>query len=128
MAMDGAPGWHVPGGNVLGYAVRPVGRTARYWAQSWREYLGGRPDGLSTARPTLALAAPAFRDEVVLLGLRAHRPLSDPQAFQRITGEVVAALKFYGRKGWLDKPAGFFATPPPLTGVTVRQVGGRRGS
>jgi hypothetical protein len=68
----------------------------------------------------------AFRDEIVLLGLRARRPVSDKIAFDRINREVVAALDFYGRRAWLDHPEGFFAPPPPLTDVTVRQVKGRR--
>ena len=38
----------------------------------------------------------------------------------RINAEVDAALAFYGRRGWLDKPAQFFAKPQPLTDVTVR--------
>ena len=32
------------------------------------------------------------------------------------------ALEFYGHKGWLARPEGFFAAPPPLTDVTVRPV------
>ena len=36
--------------------------------------------------------------------------------------EVTAALDLYRRKGWLDRPETFFAAPPPLTDVTVRQV------
>ena len=96
--------------------------------QSWRDYLDRQPHELPIARPTIALAAHAFRDEIVLLGLRARRPVSDVHAFERINHEVVAALDFYGRRGWLDKPAGFFATPPPLTDVTIRQMKARRRS
>lgn len=80
------------------------------------------------ARPTLALAAHALRDEIVLAGLRMHRPLSDPQGFQRITEEVTAALGFYVGQGWLDHPEGFFAVPPPLEDFTVAPVQGRRRS
>ena len=116
----------VPG--PLGDIIRPLRRTGRYYARSWREYLDRQPGGLPVARPTIALAAHAFRDEVVLLGLRAHRPLSDPQAFERINRELVAAVELYEREGWLDNPEGFFAAPPPLTDVTVRPVKGRRHS
>ena len=38
---------------------------------------------------------------------------------------VIAALELYGQKGWLENPEGFFATPPPLTDVTVRPVNSR---
>lgn len=115
-----------PGVGALGAAVGPFTKTGSYYAQSWRDYLDRQPRELPIARPTIALAAHAFRDEIVLLGLRARRPVSDVRAFDRINREVVAALDFYGRKGWLDNPAGFFAPPPPLTDVTVRQVKSRR--
>jgi hypothetical protein len=117
----------LPGAGALGAVVRPFTRTGHYFAESWRDYLDREPPELPIARPSIALAAHAFRDEIVLLGLRAHRPVSDVRSFERINDEVAAALDFYGRKGWLDKPARFFAKPPTLTDVTVRQVNaGRR--
>ncbi|PRC62581.1 hypothetical protein C6A85_02315, partial [Mycobacterium sp. ITM-2017-0098] len=67
-------------------------------------------------------AAEAMRDEVVLLGLRARRPVSDLKAFERIHEEVVAAVEFYGRRGWLREPEGFFPKPGPLTGVEIAPV------
>ncbi|GAA4290717.1 alpha/beta hydrolase family protein [Mycobacterium paraffinicum] len=116
-----------PGGVGLGSAVKPFTSTGRYFAESWREYLGQAPDELPIARPTLALAAQAFRDEVVLMGLKARRPVSRPEDFERITREVAAGLKFYGDRGWLTNPRRFFGAPPPLSEVTVRKVkGGRR--
>lgn len=111
---------------ALGSAVQPFTHTGRYVAQSWREYVGQEPGALPIARPTLALAAQAFRDEVVLMGLRARRPVSRPEEFARITDEVLAGLKFYGDRGWLDNPKRFFAAPPPLSDVTARKVKGRR--
>jgi len=118
-----APG--VPG---LGDAVRPFTRTGRYVAQSWREYRNQEPGELPIARPTLALAAQAFRDEVVLMGLKARRPVSRPEIFERITHEVVAGLEFYGDRGWLDNPKRFFGAPPPLSDVTVRKAKGNKRS
>ena len=110
------------GAGPLDYFVRPFRRTGRYYARSWRDYLDHQPDELPVARPTLALAAQAFRDEIVLTGFRMFRPLSDTHVFERINREVRAALEFYGQQGYLDKPEEFFATPPPLTDVTVRPV------
>lgn len=115
-----------PGVGALGAVLGPFTRTGSYYAQSWRDYLDRQPRELPIARPTIALAAHAFRDEIVLLGLRARRPVSDVHAFDRINREVVAALDFYGRKGWLDNTEGFFASPPPLIDVTVRKVNSRR--
>lgn len=73
------------------------------------------------------LAAHAFRDEIVLLGLRARRPVSDVEEFGRINTEVQAALEFYGRRGWLVAPERFFEKPPPLTEVAIREVKSGRG-
>lgn len=112
----------VPGAAPLRDAIRPLTRTGRYYARSWRDYLDDGPHQMPIARPTVALAAEALRDEVVLLGLRARRPVSDPQAFERIHGEVVAALDFYGSRGWLAEPTGFFPAPKPLRNVEVAPV------
>jgi hypothetical protein len=103
-------------------------QTGRYFTQSCRDYLDQAPDELPIARPTIALTAQAFRDEVVLMGLKARRPVSPPEVFERITREVVAGLAFYGNKGWLDEPKGFFVEPPALSDVTVRKVKGHRSS
>ena len=111
-----------PGANALGNLVRPFHKTGRYYLQSWRDYLGATPQDLPLARPTVAVAAQAFWDELVLIGLLARRPVSEPRAFQRITGEVLDGLEFYGRQGYLDEPQRFFEPPPPLHDVTVRSV------
>ncbi|HTX95406.1 MAG TPA: hypothetical protein VME67_11475 [Mycobacterium sp.] len=115
-----------PGVARLGNVVQPFTHTGQYFAQSWREYLNPKPSELPIARPTLALAAQAFRDEVVLMGLKARRPVSRPGSFERITREVVAGREFYGKRGWLDNPKRFFGAPPPLSDVTVRKVKGRK--
>jgi hypothetical protein len=119
-----------PPGDVgpLGHILRPFARTGRYYAQSWWRYLGGQPSDLPVARPTLALAANALLDEVVVTGFRMVRQFPEPHVFERIEREVAAALEFYDRSGWLDNPEGFFAAPPPLPEVTVRQVKDRRRS
>lgn len=121
-------GWGVPAVGGLVGAATPFMHTGQYLAQSWRDYLGQTPDELPIARPTVALAAQAFRDEVVLMGLKARRPVSRPEVFDRITREVLAGLEFYGDKGWLDQPEGFFVKPPAPSDVTVRKVKGRRRS
>ena len=112
----------------LGSAVTPFMYTGLYFARSWRDYLDQGPDELPIARPTIALVAQALRDEVVLMGLKARRPISQPRVYERINQEVLAALEFYGNKGWLEKPQGFFGESPPLPDVTVREVKARRRS
>lgn len=110
------------GYRALGHVIRPFRRAGRYYARSWQEYLEHHPDALPVARPTLALATQAFRDEIVLTGIRILQPLGDPQLFEQINREVRAGIEFYGQQGCLDNPEEFFAAPPPLTDVTVRPV------
>ena len=106
----------------LSQVLGPFTRTGGFYARSWDNYLNHQPGELPVARPTIALAAQAFRDEIVLLGFRLLRSAPDATTLERINREVIAALEFYGQKGWLEKPEGFFAAPPPLTDVTVRPV------
>jgi len=113
---------------VRSAVVRPFARTGRYYAQSRRDYRDRALTELPLVRPTLKLVAQAFRDEVVLVGLQLSRPVSEPQAFERITREVAAALEMYGRKGWLDQPATYFAAPPPLQDITLHRVNRRKRS
>ena len=124
-ADDGNPG--VPGrrrgsANPLSRAVRPFTRTGGFYARSWGAYLDREPSELPVARPTIALATHAFRDEIVLAGFRLQRSVPDTRNVERVNGEVTAALELYGEKGWLEKPEGFYPAPPPLTDVTVRRV------
>ena len=128
-ADKGRPGTSGPrprNAGPLRNVVRPFARTGGFYARSWGRYLDREPDKLPVARPTLALATQAFFDEIVLVGLRSVRPVSsDPNAVARVKRNVIAALELYGQKGWLENPEGFFATPPPLTDVTVRPVNSR---
>ena len=97
-------------------------RTGGFYARSWGTYLDREPGELPVARPTIALATQAFLDEIVLTGFRLLRSAPDATRLAWINREVIAALEFYGQQGWLEKPEGFFAAPPPLAYVTVRTV------
>lgn len=121
-------GARIPGIAPLESVARPFSRTGRYYARMWRDYLAerGEEETLPIARPTIALATEAFRDEVVLLGLRGRRPVSNPEVFERINQEVADAIAFYGKRGFLKKSEKFFTKPPPLTDVTLLPRAGRR--
>jgi hypothetical protein len=106
----------------IGNAVRPFARTGGFYARSWGDYLDQEPSEFPARRPTIGLAGHAFRDELVILGFRLQQPAPDLQTVQRVNDEVDAALQLYGDKGWLDHPAGFFPTPPPLSDVSVKPV------
>ncbi|OBH92537.1 S9 family peptidase [Mycobacterium sp. E2733] len=108
--------------NTITQMLGPFARTGGFYARSWGTYLDRQPDELPVARPTLALAAQAFRDEILLAGFSLLRRAPDAKTLERIDNEVLAAQEFYGDKGWLDNPEGFFATPPPPTDVTVKRV------
>src|SRR5690349_14438405 len=110
------------GTNPLTQALGPLTRTGGFYARSWGTYLDRQPDELPVARPTLALAAQAFRDEILLTGFSLLRSAPRESTLDRINREVLGALDFYEAKGWLDNPEGFFAAPPPLTDVTVKPV------
>jgi dienelactone hydrolase len=108
--------------NPLLQALKPFTRTGGFYARSWGGYLDREPDELPVARPTIALAAQAFRDEILLAGFSFLRATPNATALDRIDREIAAAQQFYGDKGWLDSPEGFFAAPPPPTDVTVKRV------
>ena len=108
--------------NPLAQVLGPFTRTGGFYARSWGAYLDRQPDELPVARPTIALAAQAFRDEIVLAGFGLLRSAPNPATLERINNEVLAAQDFYGDKGWLDNSETFFAPPPPPTDVTVRTV------
>jgi hypothetical protein len=96
----GALNWSALAVDGLGGAITPLMHTGRYFAQPWRDYLGQAAHELPIARPTIALAAQAFRDEVVLIGLKARRPVSRPDVFERITRGVVAGSSTGRKGGW----------------------------
>jgi hypothetical protein len=106
----------------LSQVLRSFTRTGGFYARSWATYLDREPGELPVARPTIALATHAFRDEIVLAGFRLQRAAPGAKALDRVNREVTAALEFYGQQGWLGQPEGFFTAPPPLSNVMVRPV------
>jgi hypothetical protein len=115
------------GGPVANIAA-PFTKAGAYYAKSWGNYLGGASGGLPVARPTLSLASHALRDEIVLMGLKWRRPVSDFKAYGRIDEEVAKALKFYDSQGWLEKPSEYFAAPSAPTDIKVREFASRNRS
>jgi hypothetical protein len=115
------PGNAGPLANIVG----PFTKAGGYYARSWEAYLGGGDGELPVARPTLSLATHALRDEIVLVGLRLRRPLSDAAVYERINTDVIKAIDFYGKRGWLARPEGFFAAPAAPTDVSIRSYKSR---
>ncbi len=93
---SGASGARPRDAGPLREVVRPFTRTGGFYARSWGDYLDRQHDEPPVARPPLALATHAFRDEIVLLGMRLLLPVSsNPDAVARVEREVVAALELY---------------------------------
>lgn len=111
--------------DIVGPFAGSFAKAGRFYARSWGAYLGGAKRDLPLARPTLALATHALRDELVLVGLLWRRPLSDPSAYQRINDEVRAAVGYYRKRGFLDRPQEFFTAPPAPDEVSVRKFRSR---
>jgi hypothetical protein len=124
-ADDPEPGVSDPrrgGSGPLAQVLGTFTRTGGFYARSWGTYLDRQPGELPVARPTIALATQAFRDEIVLAGFSLLRSAPNATTLERINREVTAAQEFYGQQGWLEQPEGFFAPPLPLTDVTVKPV------
>lgn len=101
----------------------PFTRSGAYYVNRWRRYLAQQSDSeLPLARPTVALATQALRDEVVLAGFRIFRGVSDPHLFARIEHEVADAVELYEDRGWLADPSTFHDTPPPLDKVVLQEA------
>ncbi len=77
----------------------PFTRTGGFYARSWGTYLDRQPDELPVARPTIALAAQAFRDEILLAGFSLLRRAPDAKTLERIDSEVPAAQDVLRRQG-----------------------------
>jgi hypothetical protein len=108
--------------NPITQALGPFTRTGGFYARSWGTYLDRQPDELPVARPTIALAAQAFRDEILLAGFSLLRQAPNARTLDRINSEVLAAQELYGDKGWLDNAEGFFGPPPTPSDVAVNRV------
>src|SRR4051812_50225821 len=78
----------------LGQALRLFTRTGGFYARAWAAYLDRQPDELPGARPTLALAAQVFSDEVVLMGFHLVRSAPHPTRMGRLPREGTPAPPF----------------------------------
>lgn len=83
-----------------------------------------RPDPREVPRPdlSLGLAAKVAADEFFLATEVVSMSLTAARDRQRIQREISAAVQLYREEGWLDRPARYHATPPPLEQVRRRSV------
>jgi len=76
------------------------------------------PPGVPEPRMSLGIAARAAEDEFSMCTIVLTTwPLTVGSRAVRIGRELEEALTLFERKGWLDDPAGYHRTPPPIEGV-----------
>jgi hypothetical protein len=70
--------------------------------------------------PSLWLAAQVAADEAMLAWMLGSVVLPGRDDHVRIEREVAAARELFDARGWLEKPASYHASPPPLERVGLR--------
>jgi hypothetical protein len=70
---------------------------------------------LPAARPTPLLALQVALDEIVLTVMMSPKRMPHRVDYLRLAEEIPEARALYEARGWIDAPATFHPTPPPLT-------------
>jgi hypothetical protein len=86
---------------------------------------GGEPhfDDVPEPVPSLRLAAEVAADEALLGTMAISLPMTRPGELGRVRADVHAARELFRARGWLEKPAGYHRTPPPLESFELRPGG-----
>jgi len=74
----------------------------------------GKPDGIPEQERGWATASKTLLDELFFATELAMAPLVMPRDRTRLSSELQRSLTFFEKNGWLDDPAGYHETPPPL--------------
>ncbi len=100
--------------NPLARMAVAIPRTARFIAQNFEQRLSGAVGGHPVPSLSPTLAASVAMDEAIL-GL-AMGPNRFPRRadYVRVGGELAESRAFYESNGWLEDPASYHRTPPPL--------------
>ncbi len=96
-------------------ALVAVPRTARFMgATAWR---ASGTEESPVPVPTLspALAAQVAMDETILAVAMGPNRFPRRSDFERVAAELAHARLLFETRGWLDDPASYHRTPPPLT-------------
>jgi hypothetical protein len=100
-----------------------IPRTARFVATTHRTREVAR--GLPSPDLTLALAAGVAMDEAVMAAMLTPERFPSLADYRRVGEELALARELFAERGWLDDPAAYHRTPPPLTNRDVVSVRGR---
>jgi hypothetical protein len=103
--------------------ARPALRSALVGLrEALTHHRGRRERGeIPTAAPSLGLVAAVAADELFLQPIGAITSSVPARHYRRSSEELDAAIGFYDEQGWLDRPLGYFDTPPRPDRVEVRR-------
>jgi hypothetical protein len=90
-------------------ALSAVPRAARFMTT-----LGGGPGTLPVPGLSPVFAAQVVMDELMLALAQGLNRLPTPGDYQRVSAELAHARWLFEERGWLDDPASYHRTPPPL--------------
>ena len=108
----------VPGMPPFGRLLAlPLQQLDAILAESWSAFQGSSrfPD-VPPLNPSFSLLGEALLDRTFTLTTSVMVGVPLPDAMRRALSEVMAAKSFYQQKGWLENPAAYHRTPPPLEG------------
>lgn len=91
-----------------------VPRTVRYVAGELIGSGDDRPDGVPAARMTPALIGHVVMDESIMALAVGPNRFPRRADYQRVGDELGRAHALFAERGWIQDPASFHRTPPPL--------------
>jgi hypothetical protein len=94
-------------------------RTARWVADEIRARASEPVPGAPETRMTPALISHVAMDESILAIAMGPNRFPSRADFERVGAELREARALFERKGWLDDPASYHRTPPPIPDVEV---------
>ncbi len=84
--------------------------------------LAPQTDEGPAVRPTLLVAAQVAIDEALIAFWQLTLPLPKREDHVRVEREIADARALFDTSGWLEKPAEYHVTPPPLESPNLRPV------
>jgi hypothetical protein len=100
-------------------ALVAVPRTARFMGTTAGRSLGGGVRDLPVPAVSPALAAQVAIDETILALAMGPNRFPRRSDYERVGAELAHARLLFETQGWLDDPASYHRTPPPLTDPAI---------
>jgi dienelactone hydrolase len=101
----------------------PLRIPVAWYVRAWFRRLRPNSDRATPhTPPSLSLALQAAIDETVLAVVRLTHRIPPPEEMERVERDATEAVEMFRARGWLDDPASYHETPPPLTDVHLRKA------